>query len=507
MERLTLTKTFNSTLKGTPGPEVVRLAKPQTVALLPSKIPFIKPGLLVHEGDEVAIGAPLFQDKRDPRIKFLSPGGGVVEKILFGSRRVIEEIVIRLASDEEVDPYVKNSHLIGDRLLSGDSAESLSRQEITELLLKAGMWQMLRQFPFMDIADDKLPIPMIIVSLQQGDLFSPSASVVLKGKEDYFLCGLSIIKKLSEMVVVAAPQSFISSTDGQIKGLKIVAKEITHLTSDLYPAGDPGVILYKIRKSSSQNRSVTIHLQDLIAVGELLSTGNFPLERIYTITGTLDRKASHLISRQGSPVNHLTGDIASGRGVITGGLFTGSIALSSPGSTTSLPSSCSHMGRHMGRDDYSAIVMKQSSKEQLFGFLDPGFATVTESRTFISSFIRSLGGGLSSDVSLSTEDSSDNFSRSDRLPNGLGLSTDMNMHGEERPCINCGLCDKKCPVDLLPQFIMKAIQSEEVEEVIEMGILDCTLCGLCTFVCPSKIDLTNRINSEKKRYYEERVTE
>ncbi|MBF0234862.1 MAG: NADH-quinone reductase, partial [Desulfamplus sp.] len=101
MKRLKLAKTFNSNLKGVPVQEIFRLQTPETVALLPSKIPFVKPGLLVNEGDLVSIGTPLFQDKRDTRIKFLSPGGGKIDKIIFGPRRVIEEIVIRLDRQTE----------------------------------------------------------------------------------------------------------------------------------------------------------------------------------------------------------------------------------------------------------------------------------------------------------------------------------------------------------------------------------------------------------------------
>ena len=82
---------------------------------------------------------------------------------------------------------------------------------------------------------------------------------------------------------------------------------------------------------------------------------------------------------------------------------------------------------------------------------------------------------------------------------------DMNLHGEERACVNCGLCDKKCPVDLFPQFIMKAVHAGEMEEGIELGMLDCTLCGLCSYVCPSKIDLVQLFSMAKDLYYRDRV--
>ncbi|MBF0469208.1 MAG: 4Fe-4S dicluster domain-containing protein, partial [Desulfamplus sp.] len=490
-----------------------RFQTPETVALLPSRIPFVKVGLLVHEGDSVSIGTPLYQDKRDTRIRFLSPGGGVVEKIIFGQRRVVEEIVIRLdrqTEEKTLNEEETSRHFNDDFLpfIDGTSTlgavESLSRHKLIDLLMMAGMWYMFRQFPFMDIADDKNPFPMIIVSLQQGDMFSPSAGAILENREDFFLCGLSVIKKLADNVVVAAPESFNSKT---------IEKQITHITCDRYPCGDPGVILYKIRENTDQNRSVTVHPQDVIAIGEFFSTGRFPLYRIYTVAGSLgsvagsaEKKPCHVMARVGCPVTLLTGEIPPGHAVLTGGVFTGS-AVSLPGDSsdalTETDKTLKSFSPHMGTQEYSAIVIRQSSQDRMFGFLVPGFESVTESRTFISSFIRGRAGQRSvMDASLSDDSVPGLLNYS----NDSGLLTDMNLHGEKRPCINCGLCDKKCPVDLLPQFIMKAAMADEMEEVIGMGLLDCTLCGLCSFVCPSKIDLKAIMDSAKKVCYKDRGT-
>ncbi|MBF0234863.1 MAG: 4Fe-4S dicluster domain-containing protein [Desulfamplus sp.] len=387
-------------------------------------------------------------------------------------------------------------------------------------------------------------------------MFSPSARAILKDRENFFLCGLCVIKRLADKVVVAAPESFISesstipesesstiSESSFVPGLSIesglseyrqsqtsssdhmtvdindrqvnfgrqvnfkdIVKEITHITGNRYPCGDPGVILYKIRKNTDQNRSVAIHPQDIIAIGEFFSTGRFPLYRIYTVAGSLDavagfagKKPCHVMARIGCPVTSLTGNIPLGHGVITGGVFKGSAVSMHGDSSNALTKTAERLescSSHMGTEDYSAIVIRQSLQDKMFGFLVPGFESVTESRTFISSFIRGRAGQRSVNASSSNDSG---------LLSDSGLLTDMNLHGEPRPCINCGLCDKKCPVDLLPQFIMKATMADEIEEVIGMGLLDCTLCGLCAFVCPSKIDLKAIMDSAKKVCYKDRV--
>lgn len=49
----------------------------------------------------------------------------------------------------------------------------------------------------------------------------------------------------------------------------------------------------------------------------------------------------------------------------------------------------------------------------------------------------------------------------------------------ERKCINCGLCNSKCPVGLNPKYIKEHKNADKSK---------CIHCGLCTYVCPSRIN-------------------
>lgn len=49
----------------------------------------------------------------------------------------------------------------------------------------------------------------------------------------------------------------------------------------------------------------------------------------------------------------------------------------------------------------------------------------------------------------------------------------------EKKCINCGLCNKKCPVGLNPKYI---------KEHKNVDYSKCIKCGLCSYICPSKIN-------------------
>ncbi len=543
MKRLKLAKRLNTRLKGVPEETLTTLDRPGTVAVLPSKIPHIKPKLLVRVGDTVAIGTPLFQDKRHPDIRYLSPGGGEVIAIQYGWRRTIDEIVIRLAGaegamDERLLQGVSKASQLGGQpdqsdlecnaneiletlkapnamggLPISDEAHAMAsdtalcdcpivkatHQEIVDVLLEVGMWQMIRQFPYMDMASLKPPFPLLILSLEPGDMFFPRADVVLNDRWHDFKWGLAVMEKLAEALIVAAPAC-------RMNALKPIARAITHVTENGYPAGDPGVILYQVKQEVAQNCSITIHLQDLLAIGALFGRGHYDLHRVYALGGEALARPCHLQSRMGSPLFHLMTagcDPAQhlmaqlkGKGVVAGGLFTGrqvyagGLDLHPDGShahphhdgegdakktgSQGLMRHGSEMG-HMAGDEYSLAALDCSITDQFFGFVIPGADAVTESATFASA----IGSGA--------------------------VPGDLNLHGEERACINCGLCDKKCPVDLLPQFIMKTAQANEMEEVIEMGLLDCTLCGLCSMVCPSKINLVQLFSMTKNLYYKDRI--
>ena len=447
MKRLKLARTFHSKVKGVPDEMLTALDSPDAVALVPVVASFVKLKLLVRENDAVNIGTPLLIDKRDPNVQWVSPGGGIVEAIIRGPRRVIQEIVIRLDRKKEV----AESFLP----VTKEILDDMSRTTLIELLKQRGIWPLIRQFPFMDMPDDDLPFPMIVISLHSGDPFAPSPLVILKHQLSSFLHGLAILDKLFEKRVVAVPEQFMPSLNSM--GL---ADEVTHITQNLYPAGEPGVILYQIKKSIADNAACTMDLQDLIAMGSLLLTGLHHTERIYAVAGDSARSPAHYLTRLGSPVNHLVGDISRVQGVITGGLFTGNIT---------------DVTAHMGIGLSSAIVLNATNKDTFFGFAWPGRSLLSESRTFISSL-----GSAPKDM-------------------------DATLHGEERACINCGWCDKKCPVDLLPQFIMKAVGAGDMDEALSLGLLDCTGCGLCTFVCPSKIDLAAIMDLAAQTCYRDRM--
>jgi Na+-transporting NADH:ubiquinone oxidoreductase subunit A len=242
-----------------------------------------------------------------------------------------------------------------------------------------------------------------------------------------------------------------------MKGLGKLAPHVTHTVSDIYPAWDPGAVLYRLKKSKEDNCSWYIYAEHLVLLAKLLLTGRYPVTRVATVTRANDRKP-HIMTCQGAPVKDLAGRLEAGDLVATG-RFNGRAV--DPGS-------------HMGFFENTLNIIHAGQEEEMFGFIRPGLTKPTASKTFLSCLIPGP------------------------------KEFDCNLHGEERACINCSYCTHICPNDLAPSFIMKALASDDIEDALSYGLLDCCGCGLCSYACPSKIELTNILSQGIDAHYKDK---
>ena len=229
-----INKGYNLNLAGKPSLKLDIPENPTYVAAVPERIPFIKPKLKVDIGDPVKIGSVLFVDKKRPDLKFLSPGGGKIAAINYGHRRVIKEIVIKLSRKESKKklPSISESDL-----------KKTKKEKLAALLMEGGVWPFIRALPFREIASPERLPHSIWISLDSKDPFQPDPQLYLQNQTELFSFGVRILKKFSPNVHVIAPadNSYLFKNHNKL---------ISHAFSGNYPADDPGVMLYHIKKSS-----------------------------------------------------------------------------------------------------------------------------------------------------------------------------------------------------------------------------------------------------------------
>lgn len=448
MKTIRLKKGHDLRLVGKPAPELKETIRPNQLSLSPSHVPFVKPRLTISIGDQVALGSVLMVDKRNSNIRFLAPGGGVVTDIIFGPRRVLQEIVIKLEDQEKA--------VIFERYREEDLVK-MARNDLVQAIIDGGLWPLVKELPFRDYARPDFVPPALFIGLKNLEPFHPEPQVYLSGNEDLFRFGVSVFNKLAQgRVHIHLHKSYIRSVSS-LNGLV----NLTYTGS--YPAHDAGVLAYRMKSSPEDNHAWYVDGQDVIAVARLLRDGRYPTECIVSLGGPGTGRPRHYRTRVGAPLSVVTKKIAGDDRwrCIQGGILTGYAATSNA---------------HLEFANTALNLLSEGNRiSELLGLFRPGYHKPTFSRAFLSA--------------LNRDD----------------LEMDCNMHGGERACIACGYCALVCPVDILPQFTYKAILAGEVEESLEHGLLDCVECALCAYVCPSKIDLLESLKSAKAAFYKEQA--
>lgn len=446
---VSIKKSLGIPVAGGPGPEVEEGAPVASVAALPDKIPFIKPRLLVKKGDRVKIGSPLFEDKGNPKLRFLSPGGGTIAEIGYGQRRVITQVVIETDKKEEHEAFTP---------VDENALKKLDRTRLTEMMMDRGLWPLIRSLPYRAIAAPDEKPASLWVCLDPADPFQVPSGVYLTGNEARFAFGIRLLEKMG------APVFVCESEQAPVEDSRI-ASLVTHRVSGAYPAEDPGVVLYHTKKTADENRAWFVKGQDVLLIAEGMATGRYPTSRIVAVSASANGDTSGnrcVKTRLGAPLAALVKNpqTAAACRWIMGGLFQGHTTTSED---------------YMGFYESSLTLIEEATDPELFGFLRPGLYKPTASRTFLYALHKKH------------------------------FTAKADLRGEERACINCGKCEQVCPVDIMVQFTYKCIYAGEIEEALLHGLLDCVECGLCSYVCPAKIELAETLKTTRHAYYQDRI--
>ena len=77
------------------------------------------------------------------------------------------------------------------------------------------------------------------------------------------------------------------------------------------------------------------------------------------------------------------------------------------------------------------------------------------------------------------------------------LEKSETRNAEVYPCIHCGRCLDACPVFLNPSLLGDFARVQRYDEMAELHLADCMLCGSCAYVCPSNIPLSQLFQASK----------
>lgn len=440
MKHYRVKKGYNVPLAGAPAPELADVAKPGTVALRAQDFLGMKGRLLHKEGDTVKIGTPIVEWKAYPEVKFCAPGGGKIVQVNYGPRRKMLEIVIELDESEQRESV---------DALSEEAINDLKREQIKERLCAGGLWPLIIRRPFGKIAFPDVQPDAVFVNAMNTAPCAPDPFFLVKDQMEKVALGLKILMKLAgRCVYLNVPEEL----DPTVLAKAGIAERPNLLEiasfSGPHPAGLTGTHMQHIRPLRAKETYWSLRLQDLALIADLFTTGEYPIERTYALTGPAVTNPQYFRSRLGVPVAALTGiQVKSGHHrYISGNVLDGD-TISAEG--------------YVGYYANQVTVLEEGDRKELFGWMMPGFSKLTRTGVYVSSLLP--------------------------IPRSWSLHT--NLNGARRPFITDDFYDDVVAVDIIPSELFKAIMTEDIEAMEKMGVRDCIEedVALCTFICPSKI--------------------
>lgn len=118
------------------GPEQVIHDGPaiKHVATLGEEYIGMRPTMRIKVGDKVAKGQVIFEDKKNPGVKYTALASGTVTEINRGAKRVLQSVVIEIEGNDAVafDKF------------DASQLDSLSAEQVRNNLIESGMWTALR---------------------------------------------------------------------------------------------------------------------------------------------------------------------------------------------------------------------------------------------------------------------------------------------------------------------------------------------------------------------------
>ena len=227
----------------------------------------LTPRLLAAEGDKVAVGDALFCDKNDERVRFTSPVSGTVKSVVRGEKRRILEVVVESDGKSELSENPKFA----------DNTEDLKK-----MMLQCGLWTMLRQRPFGTVANPDDEPKAIFVSAFSSAPLGSDYDIVMQGREEFLGKGLEALTKLTKgkVHICFRPNQKLAEK------LKTPNSKLqTHFVKGPHPAGNVGTQINRIDPINKGEVVWTMNIQDVAALGELMSTGVYNPEKIIAVAG------------------------------------------------------------------------------------------------------------------------------------------------------------------------------------------------------------------------------
>ena len=435
-----LNKGFTINLAGKAQRQLAEISQPETFAVKPTDfIGMLRPKALVEVGDTVKAGTPVLIDKKHDNVLYTSPVSGEVVEVKRGEKRKLLEIIV--LADRELEYETFANHNISE-------LAKLSREDLQEQMLNAGVWPHIIQRPYGIVANPADTPRDIFVSGFDTSPLAPDYNFTLKGEERSFQAGIEVLKKFTTGTIHV-------NVDGQGEVNPVYTSsekvQINKFTGK-HPAGNVGIQIHHLAPINKNDLVWTLNPYGVIQIGKLFLEGRYDASKVIVLAGSEVKNPQYYKTYIGANIrrfveNNLNSDHVR---FISGNVLTGEKV---------------EENGHLGFYHHMITVIPEDDHVEFLGWLLPSIKKL--------SFSRAMG------------------SLSFLNPPSKEYVLGTNMHGGARAFVQTGDFEKVMPMDIYPTHLLKSILAEDFDSMEELGIYEIIEedFALCEFIDVSKHDI------------------
>ena len=325
----------------------------------------------------------------------------------------------------------------------------LSTSEIKEKLSAGGMFPFIKQRPYDIVVNPQdTPRDIFVTGFNSAPL-APDTEFILKGQEQDFQTGLDILAKLTSGKVFLSIQSDCNIPClKEAKNVEIVAFEGPH------PTGNVSVQINHIKPVNKGEIVWTINYSDIPFIGRLFNKGIADFTRLLALTGSEMKETGYIQAIIGANLSSMF-----------------------HGKTT--------VGRELRYISGNVLTGKKIPENGYLGFYDNQITVIPEGKE-TNEF---LGWLL-------------NIFRKKGKKESI---MDARIKGGKRAMIMSNEYDKVFPMNIYPEYLLKAIIAFNVDKMENLGIYEVAPedFALCEFVDTSKIEIQSIVRKGLDLLYKE----
>lgn len=384
--------------------------KPDRVGILPDDYPGYTWKLAVKQGDKVGCGSVLMRAKENHELCLTSPSQGVLEEIRRGERRHITALVIDCKQEGKESETIE--------ILDDDEAS------ITSTICRSGLWAHMRQRPYDIIPSPEVkPRDIFITAFDTAPL---AISNLVDDQTEALRKGIQILKRLTDGKV------YLGVKFGS--GLNVPEAEVTEYDGP-HPAGNVGTQIAAISPVNKGEVVWTLDTITVIRIGKLFTDGKVDVSARVAVVGPQIKNPGIAETICGCdmksllrPFEILTPDDDR---YISGNVLTGIPVDSADG--------------FLHYPWRQATVIEEGKKVEEF----MGWASISPKKYSVK---RSFPAFL--------------FGKKNRF------NFDARLKGGRRAPILSGEYDNVFPMDIYPEFLLKAISANDIDKMERLGIYE-----------------------------------